>query len=131
MPGGRRPPSTRPRCNNHRRGASSLSLRRSMLHHTCRSHCVSIRLAIPPKHVSERLQASHCQVTARTNELEALVRQATKTVGSSSKRGGPIVRPLQMLRLKGEDVHCIIMKRAAVAAQPGTMGRSSLEAPYA
>ena len=70
------------------------------------------------------------QVTARTNDLEALVRQATKTVGKDTKRGGPIVRPLQMLRLRGEDVHCINMQRAAVAAQPGTVGRSSLEAPY-
>jgi hypothetical protein len=71
------------------------------------------------------------QVTARTNQLEALVREAEKTAGKGgSKRGGPIVRPLQMLRLKGDDVHCISMKRAAVQAAPGTQGRSSLEAPY-
>ena len=72
------------------------------------------------------------QVTARTNQLEALVREAEKTVskGGSAKRGGPIVRPLQMLRLKGEDVHSIIMTRSAVQAAPGTQGRSSLEAPY-
>ena len=58
------------------------------------------------------------------------MRQAEKTVGKGGSSKGPIVRPLQMLRLKGEDVHSISMKRAAVQAAPGTPGRSSLEAPY-